>query len=118
MDDVLDRICPIYNTRDLFGHILLVVSILLRDKNLVYPLGAVASNARLKLAVQKSRSPVVDFARKRDRRLDREDQTTRLFDVLATLYLGLSVRLAFVSSLGRQGPVVSWQSIKEESLAQ
>ena len=47
MDDVLDSICFIHNTRDLLGHILLLVSVLLRDKDTLYSMGAVAGNTRL-----------------------------------------------------------------------
>lgn len=118
MDDVLDRVRLVHHTRDILGHFLLVVSLLLRDQDLVHSMGAVAGDARLLVALQKSRPSVVDRARERNRRAHREDETTRLLDVLAALLVRLSLRLESLLALGRQGPIVARLTAQKVALAQ
>lgn len=44
MDDVLDRVRIVHHNGDVPRHLLLMVPVLLRDQDPVYPMGVVAGN--------------------------------------------------------------------------
>lgn len=64
MDDVLDYICTFHHSRDIYRHLSLLVSILLRTKNSICSLAAISLHKRLQPPIQEVCTSHAVFKRK------------------------------------------------------